>query len=85
MLHGARVAAGMATRRAVAAERHTARLARAQMEPATAVLDALLANAPRRVLHLGDGFDMSAGTCHVDLSFVRIVRRLATGRHPQIG
>jgi hypothetical protein len=49
MLRGAGMFAGMPIRRAVAAERHAACLARAQMNPGAAALDALFAFAALRL------------------------------------
>ena len=53
-----RVLARVAVRRGVAAQRHAAGLARAQMHPPRAGLHALLAFAARRVSHAGDGGEM---------------------------
>ena len=62
MTRGSRMGAGVLVRRRIAAERHAARLARAQMDPLRADLDALLALARARLLHRFNLGDMTAGS-----------------------
>src|SRR5262245_13204790 len=58
MLDLARVRARVVLRRRVAAERHAAGLAGAEVHPRRADLHAFLALAPRRVLDVGDRVDV---------------------------
>ena len=68
-----RVFAGVTIWRAVAAERHAARLAGAQMNPVRTGLHAFLADPALRVLDAGDVADVRADPvgCHRSLPLTR--------------